>query len=357
MKNQLDKKDDHLNLLCDVSNLANLLTGSADMEGFLQKVVEMVALHLDADVCTIYLYDEDCLELVLTATQGLNPDSVGKIRMKSGEGIVGATHKGVRPICVGDVGKSLEFKYFKEAEEDRFTSFLAVPLQRGVESIGVISIQHEEKEYFNETDIIALRTVASQLASSVENACLLLSLHNVVEQRKSVSEQLQFVKGESASEGFAFAPAMVMKKKGGTHLLNQFFDENSGYNMSDFRRAVKKTGIQLQRIQKDFSTQLPESAALIFTAHFMMLKDPGFIMKIESDIQQGLDPIAAVRKIAGQYISLFISNPHPYIAEKANDVEDLALRILKNFKRESTKERAIGKKRSLSLRSYSPLIF
>lgn len=345
MKKQLGKKEDHLNLLCDVSNLANLLTGSVDMEGFLQRVVEMVAVHLDADVCSIYMYDEDSLELVLKATKGLNPDSVGKIRMKPGEGIVGATHKKVRPICVGDVGNSPEFKYFKEAEEDRFTSFLAVPLQRGVESIGVISIQQEEKEYFNETDIIALRTVASQLAASVENARLLLSLHNVVEKRKSVSEQLQFVKGESASGGFAFAPSMVMKKGGRSLLLNHFLDENSGYNLSDFRRAVKKTGSQLQRIQNDFSTQLPESASLIFTAHFMILKDPGFVKKIESDIQQGTDPITAVRKIAGQYISLFTSNPHPYIAEKANDVEDLALRILRNFQRESTNDVEIGKKK------------
>jgi len=42
------------------------------------------------------------------------------------------------------------FKYFKEAKEDRFTSFLAVPLQRGVKSIGVITLQHERKNYFSE---------------------------------------------------------------------------------------------------------------------------------------------------------------------------------------------------------------
>lgn len=345
MKKRRVKKNNHLNLLCDISNLANLLTGSRDMEGFLQRVVEMVAVRLDADVCSIYLYDEDSLELILTATKGLNLDSVGKIRMKSGEGIVGTTHKRVSPICVGDVGKSPEFKYFKEAEEDRFTSFLAVPLQRGVESIGVISIQHEEKEYFNETDIIALRAIASQLASSVENVRLLLSFHDVVETKKSVTEQLQFMKGESASEGFAYAPAMVMKKKGGTHLLNPLFDEVSGFGLSDFRRAVKKTENELQRIQKNFSTLLPESASLIFTAHFMMLKDPGFVSKIEHDIQQGADAIAAVRKIAGQYISMLASNPHPYIAEKANDVEDLALRIVKNFQEENTDESRLGEKK------------
>ncbi|MFH2065833.1 MAG: phosphoenolpyruvate--protein phosphotransferase [Pseudomonadota bacterium] len=345
MKKAATKNETHINLLCDVSNLASLLTGSVDMKGFLQQVVEMVAARLKADVCSIYLYDEENNELVLTATQGLNPESVGKIKLKPGEGIVGATHEGVLPICVGDVDESQEFKYFEEAKEDSFTSFLSVPLQRGVESIGVISLQHEKKNYFNEIDVTALRAVASQLASSVENARLLLSLHDLVAREKTTSEQLQFIKGEVASDGFSYAPAMVIKKKGRSLLLNSLSTAGSGYGLADFRRAVNKTGVQLQKLQKDFSSRLPESASLIFTAHFMILKDPGFIQKIEDIIQLGTDPIEAVCRIAVQYISLFTSNPHPYIAEKANDVEDLALRILKNFQKENPIETELGEKK------------
>ncbi|RJP76067.1 MAG: GAF domain-containing protein, partial [Desulfobacteraceae bacterium] len=345
MKKAATENETHINLLCDVSNLANLLTGSVDMKGFLQQVVEMVAERLKADVCSIYLYDEKNNELVLTATQGLNPDSVGKIKLKPGEGIVGATHKRVLPICVGDVEESQEFKYFEEAKEDGFTSFLSVPLQRGVESIGVISLQHEKKNYFNEIDVTALRAVASQLASSVENARLLLSFHDLVAREKTTSEQLKFIKGEVASDGFSYAPAMVIKKKGRSLLLNPLSAAGSGYGLADFRRSVNKTGAQLQKLQKDFSARLPEGASLIFTAHFMILKDPGFIQKIEDIIQMGTDPIEAVCRIAVQYISLFTSNPHPYIAEKANDVEDLALRILKNFQKENPIENELGEKK------------
>ena len=345
MKTTAEKNETHVNLLCDVSNLANLLTASEGVEGFLQKVVEMVADRLDADVCSIYLYDDDAGELVLKATQGLNPESVGKIKMKPGEGIVGTSYQRVDPICVGNVGNSGEFKYFKEAEEDRFTSFLAVPLQRGAESIGVITLQHEKENYFNEIDVTALRAMASQLASSLENARLLLSLHGSADKEYAVSEQLKFVKGEVASDGFAYAPVTIMKKKGRALLLGPLTDAPSGYGLPDFRRAVGKTGAQLQTLQKEFSTRLPESASLIFTAHFMILKDPGFVGKIEDRIQQGVDPIEAVRQIASQYISLFASNPSPYIAEKANDVEDLALRIVKNFQKENLIASELGEKK------------
>ena len=48
----------HLHLLCDISELIALLTVSENIENFLQRTVEMVARHMDADVCSIYLYDE-----------------------------------------------------------------------------------------------------------------------------------------------------------------------------------------------------------------------------------------------------------------------------------------------------------
>ncbi|MFP4390032.1 MAG: GAF domain-containing protein, partial [Desulfococcaceae bacterium] len=82
---------EHFNLLCSIGDLAALLTGSRDIQGFLQRTVELVARHLKADVCSIYLNDEISGDLVLQATLGLNPDAVGRVRMKSGEGLVGTT--------------------------------------------------------------------------------------------------------------------------------------------------------------------------------------------------------------------------------------------------------------------------
>ena len=78
MKNRKDHH--HLNLLCDVSDLAALIAGSENIESFLQRTVEMVARHIKATVCSIYLLDEKLNELVLKATVGFNSEAVGKIR-------------------------------------------------------------------------------------------------------------------------------------------------------------------------------------------------------------------------------------------------------------------------------------
>jgi phosphotransferase system, enzyme I, PtsP len=92
------KNRDHLNLLCDIGELATLIIGSTDIQGFLQQTVEMVARYLNADVGSIYLYDDTTFDLVLQATVGLNPSAVGRVRMKSGEGLVGRRPVGKTPV-------------------------------------------------------------------------------------------------------------------------------------------------------------------------------------------------------------------------------------------------------------------
>ena len=52
------KNHHHLNLVCDVSELAALLAGSENIENFLQRTVEMVGRHMNANVCSIYLLEE-----------------------------------------------------------------------------------------------------------------------------------------------------------------------------------------------------------------------------------------------------------------------------------------------------------
>ncbi len=340
-KNTMNKRDkrNHFNLLYDISELATLLTGSENIEHFLHRTVEVVSRHLDADVCSIYLYEDRPNELVLKATLGLNPAAVGKIRMKLGEGLVGTVMERLQPIREGSGSRNPRFKYFEEADEDRFESFLAVPIQRGVEKIGVLVVQHEKIDYFSEMDVMALRAIASQLAGAIENARLLMNLEReaVKLSKADIIEILRFVKGKSAVEGYAYAPSNVFGKKYGRYLTDDSSSDPGG-TADDFNRAIHKTIEQLQELQRRVSKRLPESASLIFTAHFMILKDESFINKITARIADGMSPSAAVRSVAQYYISIFSSSSHAYMREKVVDIEDLANRILKNLRQKEVRE-------------------
>ena len=71
-----------------LSRLRALMANQAQDPKRLERVVELIANTMVADVCSIYLRSED-ESLLLMATQGLRPEAVGRTRMKENEGLVG----------------------------------------------------------------------------------------------------------------------------------------------------------------------------------------------------------------------------------------------------------------------------
>ncbi|MRR38273.1 phosphoenolpyruvate--protein phosphotransferase, partial [bacterium] len=193
-------------------------------------------------------------------------------------------------------------------------------------------VQHERPDVFEETEILAMRATSSQLASSIENARILMEVNRSQAPlpRARIPGMRNPIKAAIAGEGFAYAPAAIYRKSSPL-IMMESPEENSHLSLEDFNRAIEETATQLKSLQVEFSRRLPESASLIFTTHFMMLKDESFVGKMTDLIKQGTAPATAVSRISSHYISIFLSNPHEYIREKANDVEDLTHRIMRNL--------------------------
>lgn len=335
------KASEYLELLFDIGELADLVTGSSDLESFLELVVDRVALHFNAPVCSIYLYNEKSNRLTLKATKGLKPEAVNRIHMKPGEGLVGMSFETLSIVREGNAGKNPGFKYFKEAGEDPYNSFLCVPIKRGVEKIGVLVVQHTDLNHFEMADERAIKTVVNQLAGAIENARLLFELSGAREESEAAAP-LVFVKGKAAAAGVVLGKAVVLSE-GHASIFYEPAAEEQGLTKQDFLNAVETTAQELKELQKGFAEKLPESASLIFTAHFMILKDKQFTGKMGELIDSGMSPADAVRKVASRYMAAFSASPHAYMREKAQDVEDLAVRILNNIRFKGKETGVYGK--------------
>lgn len=340
------KKKSHLTLLYDMNELTNLLVSTLTVDDFLKQAAEMVARHLDAHVCSIYLYDEPSDELYLAATTGLDPEAVGKVRMKVGDGIVGHCVNELKPVCEGIADKNPYFKYFKAAREDRFKSFLVVPIHRGPVRIGALVVQHEESDVFDESDIMALLAASSQLGTSIENARMIMEMNRsagAAPESQAIPPGTM-IRARIASEGYAYAPATALRKGGALYLLETSPDDGI-LTLEDFHRALQATFEQLQALQSGFAKRLPESASLIFTTHFMMLKDDSFAGKMIRLMEEGMPPMQALKQVSTHYTALLLSSPHEYIREKVSDIEDLVLRIMRNLRKAGHGYAASGQKR------------
>lgn len=321
----------NVDLICDISELAGLFERTQSLSDFLHKVVSIIAYHMKAAVCSVYLFDDKAQEVILSATQGLNPDCIGKTRLKLGEGIVGQALSELRAIREANGTKNPHFKLIPGLREEKYNAFLAVPLIRWQTRIGVIAVQDPVPNYFDENDEKALRAIAAQLASTIENAKLLMSLHGL-EQESAEKPQIdladiKFIKGIAAAGGLAFGRATIMG-----HLdTEEFAHTKVSHTLADFKRALACTESQLEDLQNQMAQRLADVASLIFNAHLLMLKDPEFMGAMLKRVETGIAPAAAVIDVVNQYVQLFAKSSNSMLREKTQDVKDLGHRILHNL--------------------------
>ena len=273
------KRKNNVALICDVGELAGLFDKSSSLGDFLQTVVSTVAYHMRAAVCSIYLYDEETEELVLRANQGLHPDSIGKVRLKLGEGLTGKAMQELRPVREAEGRHNPIFKYIPDIGEEAYSSFLAVPIIRNLTKVGTLVVQDAQSDYFDDNDLKALQAIAAQLAATIENANLIISLHHMQEKAEGrplvKSDYQAYYHGTTASEGMAYGKAVVLGRRERDFSVDDSESEGP-FTLESFRAALKTTELQLEELQSQMEERMSDVASLIFSAHLLILKDDGF---------------------------------------------------------------------------------
>src|SRR5580700_10259226 len=158
------------NYVLTLEEIGNLAAEGGKSAETLMNVVALIAKRFQTDVCSAYLLEPDRANLVLAATLGLRPQCIGTLRMGLHEGLAGLVAERVSPVAVEQVKNHPRFKFFSEAGEEAYQSFLGVPLiDRGVLQ-GVLVVQTVDARIFGEKEIKMLSEAAAQLAPVVSEA-------------------------------------------------------------------------------------------------------------------------------------------------------------------------------------------
>ncbi|RMD91580.1 MAG: GAF domain-containing protein, partial [Alphaproteobacteria bacterium] len=143
-----------------------LASGTAG-QARLDRITELISESMGTEVCSIYLF-RDAGTLELCATRGLERAAVHRTRLRVGEGLVGRVAATAKPINTEDAPATPGFRYMPETGEERYSSFLGVPIQRLGETLGVLVVQSREARRFSEDELYALEVVAMVLAEMAE---------------------------------------------------------------------------------------------------------------------------------------------------------------------------------------------
>ncbi|HKL27400.1 MAG TPA: phosphoenolpyruvate--protein phosphotransferase [Desulfuromonadales bacterium] len=334
-----------------LEDISALILQSHDLDETLRNVVNLVARRMRTDVCSIYLLDDgDSETLRLRATRGLSRRAVNKVTMRIGEGLTGMAAQNRHPVAIEEPQDHPSYRYFKETGEERFHSFLGIPLFDREHPLGVIVLQTREVRQFSKEEISALATIAFQISSIVVNARLLDSIHQKEKEALQVTAELAAARksladreeeglpdiqhsldGSVACPGVAAGPAAILEERlGFTDILHEE-DVDVDFELQGLEGALEQTRIQTLFLEKQVAKRLTEHDASIFHSHLMILEDRSLIEKIKAEIRRGHCAAYALEKVVADYIEAFKQMEDPYLRERATDMEDIGRRLLGNL--------------------------
>ncbi len=156
--------------LISMEEVARVTSQKGQPAETLANLVRLIQTRYATDVCSVYLIEPDRVNLVLAATVGLRPESVGKVRMALDEGLAGLVAEELRPIMVEDATKHPRYKYFRDSGEEAYHSFLGVPLIDQGMIQGVLVVQTAEPRSFSREEMASLAATAAQFGPTVSEA-------------------------------------------------------------------------------------------------------------------------------------------------------------------------------------------
>ena len=163
LESRLDHTEHQLRLLQKISRF---MVREMNLGAALQEVVSLVVEFMECDSCLLYLRQEQ--ELVLCASNNPHPETIGRVRLRFGEGLTGWVARERRLLAISrEAYSDPRFKLFTDLPEDAFEAFLSAPVVVRDRVAGVINVQHREPHFHSGGEMELLTTVGEQIGCLV----------------------------------------------------------------------------------------------------------------------------------------------------------------------------------------------
>ena len=197
----LNELSQNVKQLRTINEVGREITSEIQINDLLKKIVKKTAKVMQAEVCMLFLRDENAERVVLRECFGI--PKIQGAAYNLGEGNTGRVAETGKSILDRRVDKSRRGKYDVRIEtllseqhgrRARIESFIAVPILGKGEILGVLRVINKaiESSQFDEDDVALLEIFASQIGVAIVNAQLynLTNKKLVVAQRNAALSRL-----------------------------------------------------------------------------------------------------------------------------------------------------------------------
>ena len=286
----------------------------------LDRITHLIADSMGTEVCSIYLFRDE-VTLELCATEGLKAESVHQTRLKMGEGLVGRVARTGRIVNTPNAPAEAGFRYMPETGEERFSSFLGIPIQRLGEKLGVLVVQSRDARTYTEDELYALEVVAMVLAEMTE-------LGAFVGEGAALSARHQqpvLIRGATGQEGSAEGHVWLHEPR--VVVTNPVADDPVR-ELERLNEAIEQLRVGVDRML-DMTRGGDKEQLQVLEAYRMFANSKGWLRRMEEDIGRGLSAEAAVEKEQSQARARMSQVQDAYLRERLSDLDDLSNRLLR----------------------------
>ena len=229
--------------LTTLYEMGKTLSSTLDIDELFRKSLELLRDHWGYTLCGIFLLDRATDELYIKQVVGRDLEEVKDMRFRVGvDGIVGWVAKTGEPLYVPDVSK--DSRHIPGSPEGK--SDVAFPLKIRDKVIGVLDIESNKLNGFDDEDLKLLFSFTSQVSIFIENAQLFSDLKKTLQELKQAQDQIiQTEKlkalGEMASgvaHDFNNVLAVIL---GNTQLINLQLGHLSPEEVRDQLRIIERS--------------------------------------------------------------------------------------------------------------------
>jgi phosphotransferase system, enzyme I, PtsP len=294
----------------------------APLPEVLQRMCEQVAAIAHAEVVSVYVreQEQDHPILVLRANVGFPREMVGNVKLELGEGITGFAAECLRPVSSAVAQRDQHYKHVPELDEERFPTFLSLPLVIGGRAIGVLNLQRRAGGDFSPAEVALSAALATPFTLALDRAT----------NRGAVPAEPDL--GRSARlTGVSIASGQTMGKAQGTLTFRALIEPAgpgpSARELVD--NAIQRVSDQIARTTSRLDPELSPENRRALAALQVTLQDQRLLNLLGASCAE-LGVVAGLRKVARDYVAApyMIGGERtvdPWMSARAGEIEDLCL--------------------------------
>jgi phosphotransferase system enzyme I (PtsP) len=313
-------------MLTTLRRIIQEVNAARNLDQALEIIVKGVREAMGADVCSVYLTDENLQQHVLMATEGLAPESVGHVRLAFDQGLVSMVASRAEPVNIDDAPNHPRFVYFPETAEEQFFGFLGVPIIHHRKVLGVLVVQQVAARRFDEEQENFLITIAAQLAGAMAHAEASGEIDKLLSQHDGAS--IRPIQGLSGAPGVAIGKAVAIYPETDLEKIPDRNVSDMDAEIDAFNTALSSVKQDITTLSKRLQDVLPAGERALFDAYLLMLDSHSLRGVTAARIMEGMWAPAALRRTVDEQIQAFAEMDDPYMRERGEDLRELARRIL-----------------------------